>query len=208
MSDATSTPVDKANEQPIRDEIRRVNGAIESLQHSIGPLFDALAERLAHRLDTDRDAATARLDAFFASVEASRREDAAAVRLMIADVEERNDTAIIAAHLHFEAEIRRLDGRIDDLDLRVGAHVGDDERTREEITGTIKITREIVDGTRRSVDDLNREVGGINAFLATHKKEAGIGAGGVGLGIAVYSAAPHVGGWISGAFEAVKGLFQ
>lgn len=128
---------------------------------------------------------------------------------------------------------KSVDERFTALDLKLGVHVGDHERDRDEITGTIKVTRERVetiggevvavkvsveetktaateakvtaDGARKSVDDLNKEVGG---FLASHKKEAGIGAGGVGLGIALYSAAPHIGGWISGAFESVKGLFQ
>jgi len=118
---ATTTPVDRSHEAPIRDEIRRVNHAIESLQSSLGPLFDSLSERLAHRLDTDRGQAADRLDAVFAKIDAARREDAAAVKLLIDELEERNNTAILAAHLHFSSEIRRVDGRVDSMGHRVDA---------------------------------------------------------------------------------------
>ena len=194
MSGATTTPVDRAHEAPIRDEIRRVNHAIESLQHSIGPLFDALSERLAHRLDADRDEAAKRLDAVFAKIDAARREDAAAVKMLINEVEERNAAAILAAHLHFSSEIRRVDGRIDDLDLRVGAHVGDNERERDEVTGSIKIVVTRVDTTERIVAQHE-------TWFSKNKSTIGTGAGGAGLAIAVHSAAPYLVDWAKAAIH-------
>lgn len=176
MSDPTSTPVDRSQEAPIRDEIRRVNNAIESLHHSIGPLFDALSERLAHRLNTDRDEANGRLDDLFAKVETSRREDAAAVKLLIADVEERNDVAILQANLYFTGEIRRVDGRIDDLDLRVGAHVGDNERAHEEVTGVTNV--------------LVKRVDEHEGFISRHRQQIAASAGSTGLTLAVVHLAP------------------
>lgn len=177
MSDPTSTPVDKSHEAPIRDEIRRVNHAIESLQKSFGPLFDALSDRLSHRLD-----------AFFEETEASRREDTAAVRLLIQDAEERNDAAILAAHLHFSKEIVRVDGRIDDLDLRVGAHVGDNER---EAAHTAGVTTVLV----KRVDEHE-------SFLSRYRQPIAASAGSTGLTLAVIHLAPLL--W--GLFKAKAGI--
>lgn len=63
QSEAEITPVDKSAEPPIRDEIRGLRGSIDGMQRSIGPLFDALAERLLHRLSVDREEDRKRTDA-------------------------------------------------------------------------------------------------------------------------------------------------
>jgi hypothetical protein len=176
MSGATTTPVDRSHEAPIRDEIRRVNHAIESLQKSFGPLFDALSERLAHRLDADRDDVVARLDAFFAKADTARREDAAAVKLLIEEAESRTDEAILEAHLHFSKEIVRVDGRIDDLDLRVGAHVGDNEREAAHTAGVTTV--------------LIKRVDEHESFLSRYRQPIAASAGSTGLTLAIVHLAP------------------
>lgn len=70
MSDeATTTPLDKAHEAPIRDEIRRVNGSIDQLQRSIGPLFDALTDRMVRILRDEREQDAQRTAAAIAASE-------------------------------------------------------------------------------------------------------------------------------------------
>lgn len=73
MSDATTTPVDRSAEAPIRDEIRGLRGSIDSMQRGIGPLFDALAERLLHRLAVDREEDRKRTDALLRHERSVRR---------------------------------------------------------------------------------------------------------------------------------------
>lgn len=193
---ATTTPVDRSHEAPIRDEIRRVNHAIESLQSSLGPIFDAFSDRLALRLEADHEETQAKIDAFFARVELARREDAAAVRLLIDEAEERRDVAIALASAHFSREIARVDGRIDGLDLRVGAYVGDTERDaareREEVTGTIRVVAQ-------RVDKIEPVIAEHASWFANHKSSIGTGAGGAGLAIAVHSAAPYLVEWARSA---------
>jgi len=76
MSDTTSTPVDKSHEAPIRDEIRRVNHAIESLQRSIGPLFDALTDRMVRTLRDEREQDAQRTAAAIAASEQRSKDHA------------------------------------------------------------------------------------------------------------------------------------
>lgn len=168
MSDPTSTPVDRSHEAPIRDEIRRVNHAIESLQKSFGPLFDALSDRLSHRLD-----------AFFEETEASRREDAAAVKLLIEQAEERNDAAILAAHLHFSKEIKRVDGRVDGMGQRVSAV--------EEAIGE-KDAIDIV--VRDAIANVDKRVDEHESFLSRYRQPIAASAGSTGLTLAVIHLAP------------------
>ena len=248
---ADVTPIERAVEPTIRKEISDVDDRAElrdkAILFQLGELKKAqdhvlqsvdevpgLVKRL-HEVEGDRVVGELRKmrtedRRFFAGLIAQERIDR---DKKIVEVEGR-------MRAYTDEEVKRLSDAVDErfttLDLKLGVHEQKERAEREEVTGSVKVTREMVetvggevvavkmsveetkttavaakataDGARKSVDDLNKEVGGIKVFLSTHKKEAGFGAGGVGLGIAMYSAAPHVGGWMADLINFVKGLFQ
>lgn len=183
MSEAETTPIDKAHEAPIRDEIRGLRGSIDGMQRSIGPLFDALAERLLHRLALDREEDRKRTDALLRHERSVRR---------------RADRRLARTSA---SEVARLDGRIDALDLLIGKHFRLRESVTDEITVQVKHATERVAALDEAHKETRSRVDRVVEWADKHKGKLGVGVGGTGFGLALASTAPHWGDWLSAAWK-------
>lgn len=200
MSDATSTPVDKANEGPIRAEITKVDEQAKMLRLALEHLTNEVAKsthesklakietiklaesvsdipglvRRLHELEADR---------IIGTINADRVKDRKALVELIAQERIARDAAIMESERRSDAKIQAVDARVDELSLKVGVHA-------EEVTGVTQVLVKRVDEHA--------------SFFEKNKQPIAASFGSTGVALGVFHAAPVVWWWFK-AYAVTKG---
>lgn len=154
-------------------------GEVRCLKVEIGGALDAMDSRWKRAIEEAVD-----------RVQVNVRVEREAVR---ADYTIWVESVVDASERRSDAKIVGLDSRMDDLSLRIGVHVGDNDQTAEQLAEA-----------RRSLGDVKIKVDEHEGFFQKNKQPIAASAGSTGLTIAVMNLAPIVWAWARG-YAVTKG---
>ena len=140
----------------------------ELLRGAVGSAVD----RVSETPDVVRSVMVMELDRLRSDIAHDRREDAAAVRVLIIESEKRSATKIEAV----DKRVDEHDSKLAELDLKLAASFAAVDREREEVTGVTRLHAQRLDK--------------VEGFFAKHKEPIAASAGSTGLTLAVVHLAP------------------
>lgn len=214
MSDPTETPPTPEAAKAIRGEITKVDEQAKLLRLALEHLTDEVAKsthesklakqetiklaesvsdipglvRRLHEIESDR---------IIGTIAADRAKDRKSLVELVAQERVERDKAIAASERRSDAKIgavvssvAALESRVDEIDLKVGVHVGDNERAHEEVTGVTNV--------------LVKRVDEHEGFISKNKTTIAATTGSTGITLAVVHLAPLIWGAIK-AYAVSKG---
>ncbi len=210
MSDAIETPPTPEAAKAIRGEITKVDEQAKMLRLALEHLTNEVAKsthesklakietiklaesvsdipglvRRLHELEADR---------IIGTINADRAKDRKSLTELVAQERVRVDAAIVASERRSDAKIQAVDARVDELSLKVGVHVGDNEQTAEQLADA-----------RRSLGDVQTKVAEHEGFISKNKTTIAASTGSTGLTLAIVHVAPVIWGWAK-AYAVTKG---